>query len=195
MSSVLNAVFQNLNMDQPLLNQFYNIGNHPVINLEAGEATAEERIAAIGRLSSMLYLTRPPLIWNSKLTYTGNGLSTNQTGRIGFGRMNELTNYNPLWSRVNFVVFVLFSGYNTGSPGFEQEKSFWNANFDTGWYLLANGQYEDTPDYASIPKKHHILWVGAEQSEFTAEQKATLEEACAPPPTPLLVKLFPYIFG
>lgn len=190
--SLLNAVFQNWNTDPLLLNKFYTIDNHSNPPLNANLDNVAESVAAVARLSSKLYLTKPPLVFNIKMTYP----TSNPIGTMTFaGRVDELTCYNPLWAKVQSVVFVFFSKHESGTQLFENETTAHALYLTRGWKILAEGSFSAQADYASFPRKCHLIFVGAEQEGFTLQQKAILEEACVPPPTPLLVKLFPYIFG
>lgn len=191
--SVQNAIFSSWGqLDQQRVDTLLNPHHLPVSRMAADVYTLVEAIKEVPRFSSWLYLTKPPLIFNAQLSYSSNAI----IGRSPFGRGNELQNYNPLWARVHSVVFVYFSKHHSDTTEYTNEHSFFYGTFDASWRMLASGEFTQVQaDYSSFPRECHFILVGAEQKTLNPEQQTILEAGWAPVPKPLLVRLFPYIFG
>lgn len=80
----------------------------PLERFEAYEENAEEKIAQVGRINSWFQLTKPALLFLVALSYDSQDRSS-----CGFSRLDGLTSFDSIFSKVHSVTFVLFSKHNS----------------------------------------------------------------------------------
>ena len=172
--------------------RLFNPNNLPWFEINVEQDTSQEDAR---RLEKSLNGAVPPLIFLHSLRWE----KSKGFGELPIGRLDELTNYQPLFDKVHHVAIVYISDLNSVDPKFVEEEEHICSTWKRGWEMLQQEPSEWDSPYGFrnpnwknyISKQYTIIHIGADQSELTLLQKAALKIICSeslPPAEPLFNK-------